>query len=176
MKKVVLTYGAISGLVVTTMMLGMVPLWQEDGQMDMDKGEILGYISMIVSLSMIFFGVKNYRDKHQEGVITFGKAFKVGFLIALVASSIYVAGWMFYYGISEAAQDFPQKYVDYQIEQMVQNGASEVEIEEKRVENQQFLEMYKNPFIRIGMTLMEILPVGLLVSLLTALILKRKTA
>ncbi|MEZ5059875.1 MAG: DUF4199 domain-containing protein, partial [Saprospiraceae bacterium] len=107
MRKLVLTFGIIAGIINTILMRSFQPLYMQDGQMDMGKGELLGYISMIVALSMIFFGVKSYRDKHQEGIISFGKAFKVGFFITLVASVIYVTGWMIYYNTDETAQQFP---------------------------------------------------------------------
>lgn len=174
MKKLIWTYGIISGLIITVLMIGMTPLWQQEGQMDMQMGELLGYISMIVSLSMIFFGVKNYRDKHKDGVITFGKAFKVGFLITLVASAFYVVGWMIYFNTSETAQDFPEQYLEYMLTEMEEDGATAEEVAETRTTYEGQMELYKNPFVMMGVTLMEILPVGLLISLLTAFILKRK--
>jgi membrane protein CcdC involved in cytochrome C biogenesis len=155
-------------------MIGMTPLWQKEGEMDMQMGEILGYISMIVSLSMIFLWREKFRDKHQEGFITFGKAFKVGFLITLVASAFYVAGWMIYYNTSASAQDFPEQYLEYMLTQMEEDGASAEEVAEARDTYSSQMELYKNPFVMMGVTLMEILPVGLLISLFTAFILKRK--
>ncbi|MEZ4949166.1 MAG: DUF4199 domain-containing protein [Saprospiraceae bacterium] len=174
MRKLVLTFGIIAGIINTILMRSFQPLYMQDGQMDMGKGELLGYISMIVALSMIFFGVKSYRDKHQEGIISFGKAFKVGFFITLVASVIYVTGWMIYYNTDETAQQFPEQYLEYMIDELKAEGASEEKIAEERAEFQSQMELYKIHAVMIAATFMEILPVGLIISLFSALILKRK--
>src|SRR5687768_1294975 len=89
MKKVVLVYGLLSGLIVIA--LGIV------AQMSLgDHSMVTGYAAMILSLLMVFFGIKSYRDQHQGGNITFGRAFKVGILISLIASVFYVVGWEIY--------------------------------------------------------------------------------
>ena len=89
MKKVVLTFGLIAGTVVTaSMLIGMSFMHGE--QMDFDSGELVGYTSMIVAFSTIFFGIRSYRDNYSDGIISFGKAFKIGLYITLVASAMYV--------------------------------------------------------------------------------------
>ena len=129
---------------------------------------------MIISLSMIFFGIRQYRERHLGGKISFGKAFKVGFLIALVASVIYVIGWMIYYNTSEVAQNFPAQYLEHMKEKWAEAGMSTEQINTKAEGFARNMELYKNPVIMAGMTLMEILPVGLIITLISALILKRK--
>ncbi|HMF72176.1 MAG TPA: DUF4199 domain-containing protein, partial [Flavitalea sp.] len=85
MKKNVWVFGIISGLVVTAMMLySAAKISRGD---DFEGNEILGYTTMIVAFSFIFVGIKNYRDKYNQGVVSFGKAFKIGLLITLVAST-----------------------------------------------------------------------------------------
>lgn len=175
MQKIIWTFGLIGGAVVTLLMLTTSSLWMgDDAPMDMGTGEILGYVSMIVALSTIFFGIRSYRDKHLGGRITFGKAFRVGLLITLVASVIYVAGWMLYFNVSEAAQQFPDRYLDYLVAQMHEAGKSQAEIDAETAKYRENMELYKNPLVMTGVTLMEILPVGLLITLASSLILKRK--
>ena len=94
MKKVVITFGLLSGVILTLMMLGSMSLKQD--QTDFKLAEVVGYVSMIVSLSMVFFGIRSYRDNYLQGNINFGKAFQVGLYITLIASAIYVTGWMIY--------------------------------------------------------------------------------
>ena len=94
MKKTVLTYGPIAGVIIVLLMALFIGLMSKE--QDFQMGEILGYASMIVALSTIFVGIRKYRDDELGGMITFGKAFQVGLLITLVASAIYVAAWMFY--------------------------------------------------------------------------------
>lgn len=176
MQKLVLTFGGIAGLVVTTLMLLSSSLWMGEGSApDFQTAEILGYLSMIVSLSMIYFGIRSYRDNHLGGVISFGKAFKIGILITLVASAIYAVGWLIFFHTSEAAQQFPEKYLAYMAEKMQQSEKPQAEIDAQIADYQKNMETYKNPVVMLGMSIVEIFPVGLLITLLSALILKRKT-
>src|SRR6478735_4678738 len=94
MKKVVLTFGLISGAIICVMTMATMAINQ--AQTDFKLAEVLGYVSMIVSLSMVFFGIRSYRDNYRQGIISFGKAFQVGLYITLIASFLYVIGWMFY--------------------------------------------------------------------------------
>jgi hypothetical protein len=125
-----------------------------------------------VAFSMIFVGVKNYRDKHNSGTITFGKSLKIGLLITLVASTIYVIVWQidYYFFIP----DFYEKYSAHIIRDMKAHGATQAQIQQQIAVNKSNGEMYRNPLFNAMYTYIEILPVGLIMSLLAALILKRK--
>lgn len=170
MKKIVLTFGLIAGLIVATLMLISMPL-MDKGVISFENGQLFGYTTMAIALSMIFFGVKSYRDNHNEGVISFGRAFQVGILIAAVASIIYASSWEVYMAASSG--DFMEQYAAKYLEQMENEGASMAEIEQMKQSMGEMAEMYKNPIIRFGMTLMEIIPVGIVITLISALILKR---
>jgi hypothetical protein len=175
MSKHIFTYGAIGGVIVVILMFaGQSLMIGPDGQMNFDLGETLGYVSMIISLSVIFFGIKSYRDNQLNGMITFGNAFKIGILITLVASLFYVVGWMVYYQTSDNAAGFLEQYTEHAVAKMEANGKSLAEIEQFKKDSLEFAEMYKNPFVRAGVTLVEIFPVGFLISLLSAFILKQK--
>lgn len=170
MRKVVLTFGLIAGLIVATLMLGSMPL-MDNGIISFENRQLFGYTTMAIALSMIFFGVRSYRDNQNDGMISFGKAFQVGILIAAVASIIYASSWEIYMNMS--AGDFMEQYTARYLEQMESEGATLTEIEEMKVSMREMAEMYKNPIIRFGMTLMEIIPVGLVITLISAFILKR---
>ena len=175
MKKQILTFGAIGGVLVTVLMLSSASLfWNKSESPDFELGETLGYLSMIVSLSVIFFGIKSYRENHTDGKISFGKAFKVGLLITLVASAIYVASWMVYYSVSEQAQRFPELYKMHQLEKLEAANTAREEIEEQMADLEAMFEIYENPVARAGITLMEIFPVGLVITLLSSFLLKTK--
>jgi ethanolamine transporter EutH len=171
MKKIILTYGIISGVIVSVMLLATQPLFR-NGTLDMDTGMYVGFSTMIVALSLIFFGIKSFRDQHLQGSISFGRAFTVGILIALVASVIYALSWEVY--IHTVGQDFMEWYQQCRMEKLVKEGASDQELTESRAEMQSMAELYKNPIIRFGMTLTEIFPVGLIITLVSAGVLKRK--
>lgn len=170
MKRIVLTYGLIGGIIVS----GMMFLTIGSGKHDFDNGELIGYTTMVIALSSIFFGVKTYRDKHLGGSIAFGKAFLLGLYITLVASTLYVASWMIISANSD--QDIMQQYYEHTKQQLEKSEMPAAEVEERLKEMREFGELYKNPIVKIGFTYVEILPVGLLISALSAALLKRRAA
>lgn len=171
MKKVVLTFGLISGLIVVVLMLSSMVL--KTYQTDYHLAEVIGYGSMIVSLSMVFFGVRSYRDNYQNGSISFGKAFQVGILITLISACMYVAGWMIYSEIS--GPEMMNEYFQHSINEINTSAAPAAEKAAKIKEVEMWRNWYKNPLLKMALTFMEILPVGLVVTLLCAFILKRKS-
>jgi hypothetical protein len=174
MRKIVLTFGLIAGVIVGCLELIVMSL-SHSGAISFDKGEIFGYGSMVIALSMIFFGTKSYRDNHQSGAIKFSKGLQVGILITLIASLMYAASWEVYLLTTSGGQDaFMKMYTEHYIEKMKNEGATEAEIEQKTKQLTDMAEMYRNPVIRFGMTLMEILPVGVIITLISAAILRRK--
>ncbi|OJW81731.1 MAG: hypothetical protein BGO69_14585 [Bacteroidetes bacterium 46-16] len=174
MKKNILIYGLISGIIVSVLMLcSMNYLSHCEGNVAYDTSMLIGYASMLIAFSLVFVGIRNYRDKYNEGIITFGKAFKVGILIVLIASTMYVLAWLidFYFFIP----DFANKYSAHMLDELKASGASQMEIDKQTKEMANMTEMLKNPFLNAMMTYAEILPVGLIVTLISSLILKRKT-
>lgn len=171
MKKIVLTYGLIGGIIISAMMF----LTLATGKHDWENGYWIGYTTMVIALSTIFFGVKTYRDKHLGGSIPFGKAFAMGLYITLIASTFYVASWLVISGNSK--EDFMADYYKHQQAELEKSGRPAAEIAEELRKTREFGELYNNnPAVKIGMTYLEILPVGLLISLICAGILKRRGA
>lgn len=168
MKKIVIVNGVISGLIAAGWLIGLTIVGGEH----LESGMIYGYASMLLAFSLIFVGIKNYRDRYLDGVISFGKAFKTGILIALIASTFYVLTWQVCYFFF--MPDFGEIYGAYVVEQLKKSGASQIQIDAKIKEMTEFARMYKNPFFNAMLTYCEILPVGLVISLVAAAILKRK--
>lgn len=171
MKKNILIYGLISGLIISALMAVNVSMCSKSG--NFDNSIVIGYASMLIAFSMIFVGIRNYRDKYNGGVISFGKAFKVGFFMTLIASTIYVIVWL----VEEHYffPDFMDRYTAHEISKLQSSGISAAKLASETKELEQAKEMYNNPAIKILMTYAEILPVGLVVTLISSLILKRKT-
>ncbi len=172
--KNILIYGIIAGFIVSSLMLLSVNYMSHcEGNVDFETGMLIGYASMLIAFSLVFVGIKNYRDKYNDGIISFGKAFKIGIMIVLIASTIYVIAWLIDYFFF--IPDFMEKYSTHMLEELKASGATQLEIDKQVEEMASFSEMYKNPFFNAMMTYMEILPVGLIVTLISSLILKRKT-
>jgi Protein of unknown function (DUF4199) len=171
MKKVILIYGSIAGVIVGAMFFITAPLY-DNGAINFDNGMWVGYTSMVIALSLIFFGVKTYRDSHARGVVSFGTAFKTGILITVVASVIYALSWEVAY--RTVSKGFTQKMQQYYVENLKREITDQAELKEELEKQDKLWLMYENPIIRFGMTLMEIFPVGLVITLLSAGLLRKK--
>lgn len=169
MTRIIWTYGIIAGAVVigiailTTNMTG--------DSTHIASLEWLGYLVMLLALSLIFVGIKRYRDQHGGGVISFWKALGVGLGISAVAGVIYVAAWE----VNLAATDyrFIDDYNRSVLEQKRESGATEAEMAAAVADAEKMKSNYQNPFLRVPMTFAEIFPVGLLISLISAGLLRR---
>jgi len=171
MKKTVLKFGLIAGLISSSLFIGLMLLGKA-GDENLKHGAIYGYTLMILAFSLIFVCTKIIRDKENGGSISFGRAFLVGLYITLIASTIYVIVWEIDYHFF--IPDFADKYAAHAMENLKSSGASQTEIAKKSADMAKFGEMYKNPLFNVLLTYTEIVPVGLLVSLISALALKRK--
>lgn len=170
MTKIVLIFGLISGAIAGALMwllMGFV----NTGALNFDNGMIWGYATMIVAFSLIFFGIKSYRDNN-GGRISFLKGLQVGILISLISAFVYAVCWELYY--PKIGDEFMQKYTTYYLDKMKTDGASDAEIETARVEGEQFMELYKKFPVRFSFSLIEILPVGIIVTLVSAAVLRKK--
>lgn len=165
--KVALKYGLISGgLIVSSWFITLN--FEETSEFGMS--EVLGYIIMIAALSAVFLGVKSIRD--EKGSLTFKEAFFNGLGITLVASLIYVVGWMIY--VPSFAPDFADKYAATQVEKVEKMDIAETEKQKQIEDINGWIETYKQPHMMAAVTFAEIFPVGLIVTLISSLILKRK--
>lgn len=174
MKKIVIVYGLIAGVIVTVLLWLWMILFQK-GVVNFDNGEMFGYGSMLVALSMVFFGIKSYRDNQSNGSIRFWKGVQVGLLISIIGALVYAVGWEAYYQLSPDVRDgFIDRYTEHYVNRLKEKGAPQAEIERTAGEMARFHETYKNPAIRFGITIIEILPVGIIVTLLSAAILRKK--
>lgn len=175
MKKNSIIYGLIAGIVVSIPMLFSVnSLNNPNGIINFENSMLVGYASMLIAFSLVFVGIRNYRNHYNNGVITFWKAFKTGFTIVFIASTIYVLAWLidFFYFIPE----FTEKYAEHILSNLKASGASQAVIDQKTREMADFSVMYRNPFFNALITYTEILPVGIVVTLISSLILRKKAA
>jgi Protein of unknown function (DUF4199) len=171
MRKTVLTFGLISGVISAVMMLATIPFADKIG---FEKAEIIGYTTIVVSALLVFFGIRSYRENVSGGRLTFGRGFAVGILIVLVSNLCYVAAWEVTY--FKFMPDFADKYAAHMVERAKASGASQAKIEKTTREAQQFKEMYRNPAVNVALTFAEVFPIGLGVTLLSAAILRKKSA
>jgi hypothetical protein len=169
MKKIILTYGIIAGIMVSALMLLGIFINKDH---DLTLGMIYGYATMIMAFSMIYVAIRQFRNQFMDGKISFGKALLIGLGITLIASTFYVLTWEIEY--KYVFPDFMQGYAKSSLESMKTSGASAASIQKATSEMDEMVKSYNDPLYRIPLTYAEILPVGVLISLICAFILKRK--
>ncbi len=174
MKKVVITFGLLGGLIISSI-VWITSILVESGSIGFDRLDVVGYASMLVALSMVFFGIKSYRDNHSNGKITFWKGVQVGLLISVIAGVLYWGGAMSY-GLTHPGFDerFMQKFEDLKVGQLQQQGAPQEQIDKARAEVEMMRGLFKNPVLFFLVCMMEILPVGIIVTLISAGLLRRR--
>jgi hypothetical protein len=168
MLALILRYGVIAGVIVVVPMLVQ---W-----LGLSKGEsppeslLLGYTIMLVALTVVFFGVKQYRDKLKGGIVKFLPAFGVGLAISVVACVMYVIGWEIV--TAYGTFDFTAFWSKHMVDEAKAAGKTGAELQKVIDQAQAFAESYRKPWVRMPMTFAEMFPVGLLVSLISAAVLR----
>lgn len=167
MLRLALIYGGIGGAIT----IGTIVATLAWGSVDVGSaGQAIGFLVMFIALSLIFFGIRQYRDQH--GPINFVTGLKVGLAISAVATIVYAAGWELYLGTG--GHNFAEDYSAMVLKEKAESGMPAEELAVLKAEMAEFSERYKNPAFRIPVTMTEIFPVGLLISLLSAWWLRRK--
>jgi hypothetical protein len=169
MKKTVLTYGFISGGIAAVLMLATVPFVDSfKGR----QGEIVGYTGIVLSTLLVFFGVRSYRQNVGNGKLSFGRGLAVGLLITLISSACYVATWELVY--FKLAPGIGDKMFASHVERLRTSGATQAEIDAAALQAESYKKMYDNPLLNAAITFIEPVPVGLVIALISAAILRRK--
>ena len=170
MKKIVLTFGLISGVIMSALMTAVIVFAH---QTDPGRGMIIGYTIMVLSFLLVFFGIRSYRENVGNGYISFGRALGVGFLIMLISCVCYVATWEVVY--HKFMPDFGEKYLAQTIERERASGKSPQEIETEIEKMRSMMQLYNsNIFFNMAITFLEPLPVGVVMSLISAAILRKR--
>lgn len=168
MTKIALIYGTLSGLVVIcSMLLGII----FGDTLGILTNQWVGYLIMLVAFTLIFMGIKRYRDVELGGVIGFGRAFLLGLCISVVAGIAYVIVWEGYLASTDFA--FIDGYIASSIEAYRESGLSGAALDREIATLEGLRESYGNPLFRMPMTFLEIFPIGLVVSLVSAAILRK---
>ena len=169
MKKDVWKYGLLSGLALAILLAVTVPF---EHHTSARWGMVVGYTIMVLSFLIVFVGVKHYRDTECGGAISFGRAFAAGALMMLIACACYVAMWE---GMTATVEkNFAHDYTASMVKHAQDSGLQGAALDAKIAAAHQFEVMYSNPLYRMSMTLLEPLPVGIVMALVTAGILRRK--
>jgi len=169
MRKIVVTFGLISGAISSLFMIALVTFGDRIG---FDRGAVIGYTSIVLSFLMVFFGIRTYRDNIGNGQITFLKAFAVGLSITVISCILYVVTWeVIYYTF---IPDFWDAYGAHLVKKLTASGASPAVIQAKLEQARRYKELYKNPLFNAALTFIEPFPIGLVITVISALALRRR--
>jgi hypothetical protein len=169
MKKTVLTFGLISGLMISVLMGGSLLLADKIGS---GHSMVLGYTFMVASFLLIYFGIRSYRDSTLGGQISFGRAFACGILITLITTVCYVAMWEILY--FNFMPHFMDSYFAAQIHKIQSSGLDAATTTAQVAAIQRSQQLYQNPFVNMAYTFIEPFPVGLIITLVSAAVLRKK--
>lgn len=168
MKKTILIFGFISGAIMSVLItLAMV----FSNQIGFDRGAYVGYSVMVLSFLLVFFGIRSYRE-NAGGFITFGRAFWIGLAITAISCACYVVTWEILYHFF--MPNYFDNYIAHSLENARAAGASPAALAAKAAQMEKMKTIYENFFTGVAMTFLEPLPVGLLITLISAAILRRK--
>jgi hypothetical protein len=169
MKKTVLVYGLISGVLTSALMFAATPFVLSK---ELGTADLIGYSSMVLMGLIIFFGVRSYRQSAGQGKMTFRRGFLVGLGITLVSGALYVAAFqLLYYRLHPG---IGQVYGECMVERARRSGATPAELRETADRAERFMALYENPWSNVALTLLEPLSVGLVLTTLSAAVLRRR--
>jgi hypothetical protein len=171
MKKTVITCGLISGAITAVMGLITMPFLDK---IEASHTEVLGYTTIILSFLMVFVGIRSYRENVANGEVSFGRAFAVGILITLISTCCYVATWEVLYFNVSSVRSAMDKYAANLVEKAKASGASDAEIQVQLQQVARYKELYQNPFFNAAITFLEPFPVGLVITLGSAAVLRKR--
>jgi hypothetical protein len=169
MKKTVLTFGLIAGVIISVLMDSSLLL---SGKIGSGHSMVIGYTIMVASFMLVYFGIRSYRDNTLAGQISFGRAFACGILIALITTVCYVATWEILY--FNFMPHFMDSYFAAQIARIQSSGLDPATTAAQVAAIQRSQQLYQNPFVNMAYTFIEPLPVGILITLISAAVLRRK--
>jgi hypothetical protein len=167
-----MVFGLIAGIILSAFIVVSIPFMKHMTPESVTTSMFVGYTVQFLTFSLIFFAIKQYRDKYNGGVISFGRAFRTGLWISLIGSAFYVITWAIVY--NTVMPDYLDTWGAAQVQGAVKRGASAQEIADIQKEIADGKAIYSTWWGFIGFTFLEILPTGIIVTLISSLILKRK--
>lgn len=170
MKKSILTFGLISGVLSSVMMCATLPLLRDMNHGE--KGMVVGYTTIVLSFLLVYFGIRSYRDNLGGGGLTFGRGFAIGICITLISCVFYVVTWEILY--FNFMHGFMDSYFARLVEKAQSGPGTPEAIQAKIAAIRHSQQLYQNPLVNALYTFIEPFPVGLCITLISAAILRRK--
>lgn len=169
MKRTILTYGLFSGALAVAALGATVPLIHSD---TVQYADILGYASIVLAALLVFFGIRSYREHDSGGTMTFGRGVLVGLFITLISCTCHVVAFQLIY--FHLVPDFGERFTACMIQRVRDSGGSEAAVEETTKQAAMFRQLFDHPATNAALTLAETFPIGLIATLASAAILRKR--
>lgn len=171
MKPIVFRYGIIASIVI--LLFGCLQLFVIMPRSDYKTAEVTGYLTIVLAMIFVFFGIKKYRDLN-DGLLSFGQGLKAGLLIALMPAVFFALFDLLYTEVINPS--WGEDYYQYQVQQLKETTAPD-QFEAKLGKLQQQKETYGKPYMLFLIMFLTVFVIGAIVSIISALTLRRsKTA
>ena len=170
MKKTIVIFGLISGVISSVLMFATLRFLS-----DMNHGQkalVIGYANIVLAFLLVYFGIRSYRDNLAGGTITFGRGFAIGICITLISCVFYVVSWEIVY--FNFLHGFMDSYFAALIQKAQSSPGTPEAIQAKVAAIRHSQQLYENPFVNALYTFIEPFPVGLVITLISAAILRKK--
>ena len=171
MKSTIYRYGIYATLTIVGLGWGAFFLLKNAGQ---SLQVVAGYLSMLLAMIFVFLGIRHFRDRVNDGYLSFGQGLKIGVLIVLIPAVAFGLFDILYTEVLNPTwkEDYYSKYIE-NLRKSV--AADKLDAAIKKAEKEK--EMFSNPgfqFLLMGGTVFVI---GFIVTIISSLTLRRtKTA
>ena len=131
--------------------------------------EVVGYLSMFLSMVFVFLGIKYFRDHVNDGAVSFGQSMKIGLLIALFPALTFEIMDQIY--VNFINPNFYQEYYQRQVDKIQSDSPEEYQAQVEKLEQER--EMFANPMVQFLVMFLTVFVIGVVVTIISGLILKR---
>lgn len=155
-----LLWGAILGIILVVYSLILYFLDQST-----NKG--LGYVTWIIIIVCLFYAMKSYRDSVNQGTLSYGNAFVIGLLVAIIAG--FISSVFTYIQFRFISPEIIDKMLQMTEDKLMSKGMSDDMIEKSIEMSKKFM----TPIIMSIMGFIMTVIIGGILSLIIAAIAKK---
>ena len=171
MGKTALRYGVFGMTLMIIIMVIVFLIFRDNYNWEVQ--EVIGYVTIILSLVFVYFGIRHWRDNHNAGRLSFGEGLKLGTLITLFPSIAF--GLFALIEVNVLDPDFNDKYYAHYV-QKVRASTPPDQLQETLQKLESEKEMFESPFMQFGIMFMTVFLIGIVITVISSLILQRSNS
>lgn len=169
MQKIVLRYGLYAMLFIVA--LSALEFFVLNDLLSSSLQEVMGYLTMLLSMVFVFLGIRQYRDKCNNGQLSFFQGLKVGILIVLIPSVAFGLFDLLYTEVLHPGW-MDEYYANYIARIKASTPPAQLEAALQKANDQK--ELFSNPLMQFLLMSATVFIIGLIVTIISALTLRRR--